>query len=123
VAERRTMLALAMGACALMFGMPAHAQGDDAQAFMAHIDRGDTNARELLHAVGSGFAWANEYLTHVRQQAPLFCQPRNLTLSAERTAEILRQHLATHPRFARAAPQTALLFALQQAFPCPSESE
>lgn len=116
MAECRRMLALAMGACALMVGMPAHAQGDDAQTFIARIDRGDTAARELLHAVGSGFAWANAYLTTVRQQAPLYCQPDNLTLSAERTAQILRQHLATHPKFGAAAPQTALLFALQQGF-------
>ena len=98
--------------------LPARAEAD-ARTFLQRIDAGEQIFLYVLDGYANGFGWANSELKE-RGQAPLFCPPEDLAITAEQTADILRRFVRERPQAGNAPAGLALLMALQNVFPCPA---
>lgn len=78
--------------------------------------------KAMLMATEAGFSAANAELRDERGQTPLYCAPDTVSLSGEQLIEMLRRWVeakrADEPRIETGPMPTALLFALEDAFPC-----
>ena len=90
---------------------------------LSKYDGANAEGRECVQLVvgytENGLSWANAYLQH-KGEAPLYCQPERLALTAEQSIDILRRYVNDHPA-ARDKPFGLGLFdALQETFTCPA---
>jgi hypothetical protein len=76
----------------------------------------------LMSANSDGFNAANAELK-AAGKSMLYCAPETITLTPEQLIDILRRWVEANriksPRLDAAPPTTALLYALEDAFPCP----
>ena len=79
---------------------------------------GMSRAETEILGLQAGFTEANTYLVQTRKQAPMFCQPANLSLTADQLVDMLRRGLNDRPDLDESDLATALLIVMQQTFPC-----
>ena len=85
------------------------------------IDRYRNNDAMLYQYVlglGSALSWANSELAGSKRH-PLFCIPVNVVLTVDQQIDILARHITHTPANGELPVGGVLLFALQEAFPCP----
>ena len=75
-----------------------------------------------LMGVQSGFNAANAYLTGTLQQAPMYCLPQMLSLTADQLVDLLRQGVKEEPALDQEEVPSALLEVLRHSFPCASRT-
>jgi hypothetical protein len=126
----RAFLALAIACCTpgLSHAQPGFLSTGD---WLAKYDASPEGAKAvyqiLMKGEVDGFSWSNTYLQAVRKAAPLYCPPPDLVVGPVEAITILRNWSeksdATHTSSDRKKLQwqPALLFALQEAFPCPGK--
>lgn len=68
--------------------------------------------------VQRGFIAANAYLTGTRKQAPMYCLPETLNLTADQLVELLRRGVKQEPALDEEGVPSALLDVLRRTFPC-----
>jgi hypothetical protein len=114
---RRFMGLLAVG----LSLMPIAARADVA-ALLADLDGVQPNrglAQMMVIGIAEGFDTVNDQLKASRRSA-LYCSPDKL--NGDQLVDILQKWVkanrAKSPRIDKAPPGTALLYALQDAFPC-----
>jgi hypothetical protein len=108
----------------LAFGlslMPIAARADVAALF-ADLDGAQPNrglAQMMVIGIAEGFDTVNDQLK-ASQHSALYCSPDKL--NGDQLVDILRKWVKANrtksPRIDKAPPGTALLYALQDAFPC-----
>jgi hypothetical protein len=76
-----------------------------------------------LMGIQSGFMEANRFLTETRKEAPMFCQPETLSLTADQLVDMLRRAVKEQPDIDQGDPASALLTIMQHTFPCPQSSK
>jgi hypothetical protein len=101
--------------------MPIAARADVAALF-ADLDGAQPNrglAQMMVIGIAEGFDTINDQLK-ASQHPALYCSPDKL--NGDQLIDILRKWVkanrAKSPRIDKAPPATALLYALQDAFPC-----
>jgi hypothetical protein len=82
----------------------------------------DQTETEIV-GVQDGFIKANAFLTRTRKEAPMYCQPGNLSLTADQLIDMLRRGEKEQPELDDADPASALLSIMQRTFPCPQSSK
>lgn len=97
---------------------PARAE-PSAKEVLSLIDKGDQVALLILDAYSNGMDWANSELQS-RNTPRLYCAPRNLAITANQTADILRQYLKSPDGSVTSHLPAGLILlrALQATFPC-----
>jgi hypothetical protein len=70
-----------------------------------------------INAMGNGLSWANTELM-VKQQAPLYCPPEAISLSAKNYFEMIDDQLSKFPAKDSAPIGAILTRALERTFPC-----
>jgi hypothetical protein len=116
------------GTCLLGWGiaiMPISAVADIADIFRT-MDHGTsaekTLVRSLVKATETGFAEANSDLRNNRKEPPLYCPPEKINLTGDQLIDIVRRWVETKraqaTRIESGPMPMALLYALQDAFPC-----
>jgi Rap1a immunity proteins len=104
--------------------VPFAAQADIADVFR-QFDRGTPADRDfvktLILGIEDGFEAANDELK-ANGKPMLYCAPEAIKFTGDQLVEILRRWVdanrAKAPRLEAAPPATALLYALEDAFPC-----
>lgn len=103
---------------------PATARADIADVFRQYDQGslGDRNfVKTLLVGVADGLDAANDRLKQ-DGKPPLYCSPNGLKLTGDQLVEMLRawidQYRERTPQIVKAPPASALLVALEDAFPC-----
>ena len=94
-----------------------------AAALLTKYDGANAEGRECVQLVvgytENGLSWANAYLQH-KGEAPLYCQPERLALTAEQSIDILRRYVNDHPAAGNEPFGLGLFDALQETFTCPA---
>jgi hypothetical protein len=80
------------------------------------LGRGPTESQIL--GMQTGFLQANSFLKKNRKEAPLFCQPETLVLTADQLVDMLRRGVKEQPELNDSALSFALLTVMQHTFPC-----
>ena len=75
-------------------------------------------AETEIMGLQSGFIEANSYLTEIRKEAPMFCQPQSLSLTADQLIDMLRRGVDEQPELDQKDLASALLAVMQHTFPC-----
>src|SRR5690242_17309914 len=70
---------------------------------------GQSMAETQIQGLQAGFTEANSYLTGIRREAPMFCQPANLTLTADQLIDMLRRGVNAQPDLDQSDLPSALL--------------
>jgi hypothetical protein len=83
---------------------------------------GESRAETEILGMQAGFAEANRYLSGTRKEPPMFCQPENLSLTADQLVDMLRRDVDTQPELDEDDLASALLVVMQHTFPCPRNS-
>ena len=111
----RTMLAVAF-----LLGMAQPAMSGAVTDFLKLQDEplGQSMAETEIKALQDGFTEANAYLTGTRKEAPMFCQPANLSLTADQLIDMLRRGVNDKPDLDQSPLPSALLEVMQRTFPC-----
>jgi hypothetical protein len=120
----KTCLAALLSALALPCLAAAKAEvieGSTAELFQVY-DRSEWETRKqietLLAMTENGLKAANIYLSTVRKEPALFCQPDQLHLAGRQLMNILRDGVKADESLARKPWGLALLVSLQGTFPC-----
>jgi hypothetical protein len=79
---------------------------------------GQNMAETEIMGLQSGFIEANSYLTEIRKEAPMFCQPQSLSLTADQLIDMLRRGVDEQPELDQKDLASALLAVMQHTFPC-----
>ena len=79
---------------------------------------GQHGAETEIMGLQAGFTEANAYLTGTRKEAPMFCQPENLRLTADQLIDMLRRGVDKQPDLDQFDLASALLAVMQRTFPC-----
>src|SRR5438132_12197049 len=79
---------------------------------------GQSMAETEITGLQAGFIEANAYLTGTRKEAPMFCQPANLSLTADQLMDMLRRGVNDQPELDQSDLASALLAVMQRTFPC-----
>jgi hypothetical protein len=79
---------------------------------------GQSMAESEVSGLQAGFTEANAYLTGVRREAPMFCQPANLALTADQLIDMLRRGVDEQPELDQSNLASALLAVMRRTFPC-----
>jgi hypothetical protein len=104
--------------------VPFAARADIADVFR-QFDRGTSADKDfvktLILGIEDGFEAANDELK-ANGKPMLYCAPEAIKFTGDQLVEILRRWVDTNrvkaPRLEAAPPATALLYALEDAFPC-----
>jgi hypothetical protein len=114
--------ALALG----LIGSPACAADDTGlttNALLKAFDTGslsDKNAVLVaLHATEDGIGWANVAIRQ-KGEAPLYCEPSNLAITAEQALDMLRRGATDDRKLGEVSYGMAMLVVLERVFPCSS---
>jgi Rap1a immunity proteins len=76
-----------------------------------------------IMGVQRGFIEANAFLTGTRREAPMYCQPETLSLTADQLVDMLRRGVKENPELDEGNLASALLAVMQHTFPCPQSSK
>lgn len=79
---------------------------------------GQSMAETEITGLRDGFTEANAYLTGSRKEAPMFCQPQNLSLTADQLIDMLRRGVDEQPELDQSDLASALLAVMRRTFPC-----
>jgi hypothetical protein len=80
-------------------------------------------AETKILGLQAGFMEANAYLTGVRKEAPMYCQPANLSLTADQLIDMLRRGVDDQPELDQSNLASALLAVMRRTFPCQQNSK
>ncbi|HEY3639385.1 MAG TPA: hypothetical protein VGK90_14650 [Rhizomicrobium sp.] len=84
---------------------------------------GQSLAETQIAGIQGGLTVANSYLTKTRNEAPMYCQPETLSLTAGQLIDMLRRDLKEQPELDDQTDLgSALLAVMQHTFPCPQKS-
>jgi|SRR5579871_3307793 len=105
---------------ALLFGMAQPATSGAVTDFLKRHDEplGQSTAETEILGLQAGFTEANSYLTETRGEAPMFCQPESLSLTADQLIDMLRRGVDKQPDLDQSNLPSALLAVLRGTFPC-----
>lgn len=84
---------------------------------------GQSRAETEILGLQAGFTEANTYLRETRKEAPMFCQPESLNLTADQLIDMLRRGMNAQPDLDEDDLGTALLVVMQRTFPCQQNSK
>lgn len=84
---------------------------------------GQSRAETEILGVQAGFTEANTYFAETRKEAPMFCQPANLNLTADQLIDMLRRGVDAQPELDEDNLASALLVVMQHTFPCRQNSK
>jgi hypothetical protein len=98
--------------------LPINASPLFAQQALDRVHAGDDQISTYLGAEEDAFEWANTYQVMTGQRR-LFCPPLKLALTDGQTTDILSRFVEANPKDANVPVGLVLLYALQDAFPCP----
>lgn len=109
-----------VGVCLLW---PVSAQADvSANEILQQYDASSANGRATWEAIlaqtESGLGYANAYLEHTRNAAPLYCPPPQLALTGVQLINIVRRAIRNDPHLGEQPLGFVTLTALQRVFPC-----
>jgi len=79
---------------------------------------GQSRAETEILGLQAGLTEANTYLTQTRKEAPMFCQPANLSLTADQLVDMLRRGVNDQSELDESDLAAALLIVMQRTFPC-----
>jgi len=104
--------------------LPFAAQADISDVFR-QFDHGTSADKDFVKAlilgIEDGFEAANDELK-ANGKPMLYCAPEAMKFTGDQLVEILRRRVSANrvkaPRLEAAPPATALLYALEDAFPC-----
>lgn len=82
----------------------------------------DTAETEIM-GIQRGFGKTNGFLTATRKEAPLYCQPETLSLTADQLVDMLRREVKEQPDLDQGDLPSALLAVMRHTFPCPENSK
>jgi hypothetical protein len=86
------------------------------QALKAY-DSGSAAGRAYIQGLDQGYDWATTAI-QTRNQAPLYCSPKQISLTVEQRVSILKDYLAKVPAGLNEPVGLSLLLSMQLAFPC-----
>jgi hypothetical protein len=89
-------------------------------ADVAGVGRDETEI-EILGMV-SGLLEANAYLVAIRKEAPIYCQPPNLSLTSPQLVDMLRRGIAQDQRLGKLDIGFSMVAIMRKTFPCPNNS-
>jgi hypothetical protein len=105
----------------LLLGPTTAMAEDNANAALRAYDSADSANRKVWELIFgntyNGINWADSVLVHRKQQR-LFCAPDNVVLTGPQVIEILCEQLNATPKIGEVPYGFAILFALQNKFPC-----
>jgi len=103
-----------------LLGMAQPATSGAVTDFLKRHDEplGQSRAETEIMGLQAGFTEANAYLTGTRKETPMFCQPENLSLTADQLIDMLRRSVNEQPELDQSDLASALLAVLQRTFPC-----
>jgi hypothetical protein len=105
----------------LLFGPTIAIAEYNVSEALAAYDSANPNDRKTWELIfgntGNGINWANSVLVY-RKQEPLYCPPDNFTLTGSQVVEMLRQLAASKPRLEIVPYGLAILYAIQNRYPC-----
>jgi hypothetical protein len=107
-------------AAALLIGMSQPALCGAVTDFLKIHDEplgGDTTETQLM-GIQKGFIATNMFLRETRKEAPLYCQPETLSLTAGQLVDMLRRGLKEQPDLDDTNLAPAMLAVMQHTFPC-----
>lgn len=109
-------------AAAFLFGMTQSAMCGPVTDFLKLHDEplGESRAETEILGLQAGFTEANGFLTEARKEAPMFCQPPNLSLTADQLIDMLRRGVNEQPDLDDSTLASALLTVMRRTFPCQS---
>jgi hypothetical protein len=110
-----TMFAVVVGMAAISIA-PARADVTTEQALKAY-DSGSAAGRAYFQGLDQGYDWATTAI-QTRNQAPLYCSPKQISLTVEQRVSILKDYLAKVPAGLNEPVGLSLLLSMQLAFPC-----
>jgi len=107
-------------AAAFLGGMAQPAMCGAVNDFLKQHDEplGVSRAETQILALQAGLTEANTWLTETRKEAPMFCQPATLKLTADQLVDMLRRGLNDQPDLDDSDMASALLTVMQRTFPC-----
>ena len=79
---------------------------------------GQSEAETEILGMQSGFTQANVYLTVTRKEAPMYCQPESLSLTAGQLIDMLRRGVNEQTELDESDLASALLTIMRRTFPC-----
>lgn len=111
----------AMAILSCFIALPARAEMN-AGAFVRGYEQAQAAEKPQFEAaalnVHIGIGWANSYLASANQEAQLFCQPANATLTGPQVIDLLRRFVQAHSEAADQPYGMIILFALREMWPC-----
>lgn len=78
-----------------------------------------STAETTITGLQAGFTEANTWLAETRKEAPMYCQPANLSLTPDQLIDMLRRGVNDQPELDESNLAAALLAVMQRTFPCP----
>ena len=107
-------------AAAFLIGMAQPAMCGAVSDFLKLHDEplGASRAETQILGLQAGLAQANTYLIATRKEAPMFCQPANLSLTADQLVDMLRRGVNDQPDLDEGDLASALLSVMRRTFPC-----
>jgi hypothetical protein len=104
----------------------AHGDENETSSLLKIYDASNPNTRvqieRLLIGAQRGMRVANSWMEQGRKQTPLYCQPKNLSLTGLELVSMLREITKDGPEFQQADWGYSLLLALMKTFPCAKNS-
>jgi len=112
-------------AAALLLGMAQPAPCSTITDYLKLHDEplGREQTETELVGIQTGFMEANKFLAGMRREAPMYCQPETLHLTADQLVDMLRRGLKEQPEIDDDDLPSALLFVMQRTFPCEQSSK
>ena len=110
-------------ACSVVLILPGNAAAEfNAVEFLKKYDSttGEVKTQYLqyLNGTTNGLSWANTFVGREYPQAKIYCPPGKFALTATQTVTTLRQFVAKFPKYGTAPVGGAMLFALNNKWPC-----
>ena len=110
-------------ACSVVLIVPGNAAAEfNAVEFLKSYDSATGDAKTMylqyLNGTQNGLSWANVFVARQYPQAKFYCPPKKFKVTATQTVTILRQFVAKSPKYGVAPVGGAMLFALQNKWPC-----
>lgn len=108
-------------AAALLLSMAQPATCGAVTDFLKLSDEplGQSRAETEIMGLQAGYTEANTYLTGIRREAPMFCQPGNLSLTAGQLIDMLRRAANEQPELDQSPSlASAMLSVMRRTFPC-----
>lgn len=121
------MRSITLAFAVLAFGSvvgPARADHDVNEFLSLHDTAAGKELTELeISALASGLMEANAYLTTIRKEAPIYCQPDRLSLTSPQLVDMLRRAVDETPKLGTTDIAFATVAVMIRTFPCPDKEK